>query len=80
MTNPFDDADGTFLVLVNDEGQHSLWPAFADVPAGWKVVLEETDRQTCLDYIERHWTDLRPPSLREAMEMVGQDGTDGSSA
>lgn len=67
-------------MLINDEEQYSLWPAFADVPAGWKVVLEETDRQTCLDYIERHWTDLRPRSLREAMEKVGQDGTDGSSA
>ncbi|MEU6753945.1 MbtH family protein, partial [Spirillospora sp. NPDC046719] len=35
MTNPFDDPDGTFLVLVNAEGQHSLWPEFADVPSGW---------------------------------------------
>jgi len=34
-TNPFDDDDGRFFVLVNDEEQHSLWPAFADVPAGW---------------------------------------------
>ncbi len=34
MTNPFDDPDGTFYVLVNDEGQHSLWPTFADVPQG----------------------------------------------
>ncbi|MEU7735437.1 MbtH family protein, partial [Streptomyces griseus] len=31
MTNPFEDEDGTYLVLVNDEGQHSLWPAFAEV-------------------------------------------------
>ncbi|MGW3730031.1 MbtH family protein, partial [Streptomyces sp. NPDC000851] len=36
-TNPFDDADGRFLVLVNDEGQHSLWPSFADVPGGWTI-------------------------------------------
>ncbi len=34
MTNPFDDEDGEFLVLVNDEGQHSLWPAQLAVPAG----------------------------------------------
>lgn len=34
MTNPFEDENGTFLVLVNDEGQYSLWPAFLDVPAG----------------------------------------------
>ena len=31
MTNPFDDEDGTFLVLLNDEEQYSLWPAFIDV-------------------------------------------------
>ena len=43
MSNPFDDTEGTFLVLVNEEGQHSLWPAFAEVPAGWTVVLAEKD-------------------------------------
>lgn len=66
-TNPFDDENGTFSVLVNDEGQHSLWPVFAAVPAGWTVVLAETDRASCLEYIEREWTDLRPRSLREAL-------------
>lgn len=65
-TNPFDDDDGTFLVLVNDEDQHSLWPAFADVPAGWRVVYGTADRAACLVYIDRHWTDTRPKSLREA--------------
>lgn len=33
-TNPFDDENGTFHILVNDEEQHSLWPAFVEVPAG----------------------------------------------
>ncbi|MFB7938266.1 MbtH family protein, partial [Streptomyces sp. NPDC056049] len=33
--NPFDNAENPFHVVVNDEGQHSLWPAFAAVPAGW---------------------------------------------
>ncbi|QRN79648.1 MAG: MbtH family protein, partial [Nocardiopsis sp. BM-2018] len=35
MTNPFDDTEGSFLVLVNDEDQYSLWPGFAQVPQGW---------------------------------------------
>lgn len=69
-TNPFDDANGTFHVLVNDEEQHSLWPTFTQVPAGWRVVFGEAGRQECLEYIERHWTDLRPKSLREAMAGV----------
>ncbi|MFF2011020.1 MbtH family protein [Streptomyces sp. NPDC058195] len=62
-TNPFDDPEGRFLVLVNDEGQHSLWPSFAEVPGGWTVALAERDRAACLEYIEANWTDLRPRSL-----------------
>jgi MbtH protein len=67
MTNPFDDPDGRFLVLVNHEGQYSLWPSFSEVPAGWSVEVPETDRQTCLDHIEARWTDMRPRSLVEKM-------------
>jgi MbtH protein len=66
-TNPFDDEDGSFFVLVNDEHQHSLWPAFIEVPAGWTVVHGEDSRAACLDYVERNWTDMRPRSLVEAM-------------
>ncbi len=65
--NPFDDDNGTFYVVVNDEDQHSLWPAFATVPAGWRAVFGEDSRVNCLAYVEEHWTDLRPRTLREAM-------------
>ncbi|MER7053674.1 MULTISPECIES: MbtH family protein [unclassified Streptomyces] len=67
-TNPFDDTDGRFRVLVNDEGQHSLWPSFAEVPGGWTTVFEENTRDACLEYVESHWTDLRPRSLAESMD------------
>ncbi|MQY11004.1 Protein MbtH [Streptomyces sp. RB5] len=67
MVNPFDDDESVFLVLVNSEGQHSLWPAFADVPAGWDRVFGEATRQECLAHIESSWTDMRPRSLVEAM-------------
>ncbi|MEU1290707.1 MbtH family protein [Kitasatospora sp. NPDC005856] len=67
MTNPFDDPDANYLVLVNEEGQHSLWPVFVDVPAGWTPVFGEAARQECLDFIEKSWTDMRPKSLIEAM-------------
>ncbi|MGW7488582.1 MbtH family protein [Streptomyces sp. NPDC054786] len=68
MQNPFENPDGRFLVLRNDEGQHSLWPAFAEIPQGWTTVHDEADRQTCLDHIEAQWTDIRPLSLIAAME------------
>jgi MbtH protein len=63
MANPFDDPAGRFLVLTNDEGQHSLWPTFAAVPAGWRVVFGEDDRDACVAWVDAHWTDLRPRSL-----------------
>jgi MbtH protein len=68
MTNPFEDADASYLVLINDEGQHSLWPVFADVPEGWETIFGEAPRQDCLDFIETNWTDMRPRSLIKAME------------
>ncbi|MEU1389111.1 MULTISPECIES: MbtH family protein [unclassified Nonomuraea] len=62
--NPFDDPDGRFLVLANDEDQHSLWPSFADVPDGWSVRFGPDGRAACLAYVQASWTDLRPRSLR----------------
>jgi MbtH protein len=68
MPNPFDDADATFFVLVNDEAQYSLWPEFAAVPDGWTVVHGTDGRAACLDHINDHWLDMRPRSLVIAME------------
>jgi MbtH protein len=66
--NPFDDEQGSFAVLVNDELQHSLWPASFDVPAGWQVVFGPGPRPDCLSYVETHWTDIRPASLVRDIE------------
>lgn len=68
MTNPFDDSEGSFLVLVNDENQHSLWPSFVEVPQGWRVVYGEDSREACLAYVDTHWTDMRPRSLIESLD------------
>jgi MbtH protein len=68
MTNPFDDEDGVFLVLINEEAQYSLWPSFAPVPAGWTVVLADSSRADALAYVNEHWTDMRPKSLADAMD------------
>lgn len=62
--NPFEDESASFFVLVNDEGQHSLWPARNDVPAGWSVVHGEASRAECLEFVESSWVDMRPKSLQ----------------
>ena len=56
--NPFDDDTIQHRVLVNDEGQYSLWPSFAEVPAGWTVAHGPTDRTECIEYVERTWVGL----------------------
>ncbi|WP_434599549.1 MbtH family protein [Streptomyces sp. A5-4] len=68
MTNPFEDEDGQFLVLVNIEEQYSLWPREVAVPDGWAVGHGPDSRAECLQYVERTWTDMRPASLRRAQQ------------
>jgi uncharacterized protein YbdZ (MbtH family) len=68
MANPFDNQDGTFLVVVNHENQHSLWPADIAVPGGWTIAHDADTRAACLGYVEQHWTDLRPASLIAASQ------------
>jgi MbtH protein len=60
MTNPLEDPDAQYCALINDQDQYSLWPAAIEVPAGWTVAHGPTDRQSCVDHIEVHWTDMRP--------------------
>ena len=67
-TSPFDDEAGSFRVLRNDEGQHSLWPDFIEIPAGWLAKHGCDTRAACLAYIEQNWTDMRPNSLVLTME------------
>ena len=72
MTNPFEDENGGFHVLINEEGQHSLWPSFIEVPQGWRIIHESDNRAACLDFINKNWTDMRPTSLIKRMNETGQ--------
>ena len=67
MTNPFESETGAYLVLSNEEGQHSLWPIEIKVPAGWEQRFGPEDKASCLAFVERNWTDMRPRSLVAAM-------------
>lgn len=68
MQNCFDREDGQFIVLVNAEEQYSLWPHWKDIPGGWSNTGMSGNKQECLDYVEEHWTDMRPLSLRKWMQ------------
>ena len=57
-----------YQVLVNTEEQYSLWLAGQVIPNGWRQVGPKGQKQVCLDYVKEVWTDMRPLSVRKAME------------
>ena len=63
-----DDTAAIFDVVINDEEQYSIWPEYRPLPAGWSKVGHRGPKADCLAHIETVWTDMRPRSLRLAME------------
>ena len=65
-----DDDTQTYLVVLNDEEQYSIWPAGRDIPPGWRTDGCSGSKADCLAHIDEVWTDMRPLSLRRAMEQA----------
>ncbi len=59
---------GTLKVVVNDEEQYSIWPADRENAAGWKDAGTSGTKDECLAWINENWQDMRPASLRKAMD------------
>jgi len=57
-----------WTVLINDEGQYSLHPHELGVPGGWREAGFTGERDDCRRYVDEHWTDQRPASLRRALD------------
>ncbi|QNP74888.1 MbtH family NRPS accessory protein [Streptomyces roseirectus] len=60
-----------WTVVVNDEEQYSVWAGDRDIPAGWRESGMRGTKEECLSHIDRVWTDMRPLSLRLAMDSAG---------
>ena len=64
MTDHWSRDGDYFKVLINTEGQYSLWPSEKEIPGGWDQVGEKGTREECLELVETKWTDMRPNSLK----------------
>ena len=62
-----EDPNTQYLVLMNCEEQYSLWLDGMEIPRGWTDTGVAGDKKTCLDYVGKVWTDMRPLSLRRYM-------------
>jgi MbtH protein len=54
------------VVVVNEEGQYSVWAEGSDLPAGWRAEGTRGTKRDCLAHIAQVWKDMRPLSLRGA--------------
>ncbi len=66
-----DEDDRRYKVVVNHEEQYSIWLADRENPPGWRDAGFEGLKPECLAWVDEHWTDMRPLSLRKAMEQQG---------
>lgn len=57
-----------YKVVVNHEGQYSVWPADRENPVGWSDGGKSGPKAECLAYVNEVWTDMRPLTLRKSME------------
>ena len=69
MSTADNDQAERFVVVVNDEDQHALWPEFADVPKGWALKFGPEPKDACLEFVRQNWVDMRPKSLQEASHL-----------
>lgn len=66
--------DTVYNVVVNHEEQYSIWPADRENALGWTAVGKSGSKAECLAYIKEVWTDMRPLSLRKAMDQSATHG------
>jgi len=59
-------SDARYRVLINDEEQYGIYPAGRGIPRGWREAGFEGVETECVSYVDEHWTDMRPLSLRQA--------------
>ncbi|WP_328904045.1 MbtH family NRPS accessory protein [Streptomyces sp. NBC_00441] len=56
-----------YLVAINDEEQHALWPAETPLPAGWRPEGFRGTEEECVAHVDQVWPDIRPLSLRRRL-------------
>ncbi|MGH3256682.1 MAG: amino acid adenylation domain-containing protein [Streptosporangiaceae bacterium] len=74
MNDPGNTTQDAFTVVVNGAGQHSLWRASAEPPAGWRRRSAVMTRSACLDAIAGAWPDIAPARVRVPGSPSGSAG------
>lgn len=62
------DTQDDYIVLVNEQEQHGLWPSFKDIPEGWTQVGPTGSKEDCAAWVDENWTDVTPLNARVATQ------------
>jgi MbtH protein len=68
MTHDIQQDTTIYRAVVNHEEQYSIWPKTKELPPGWRDAGKEGPKADVLAFIDEVWTDMRPLSLRQAMD------------
>jgi MbtH protein len=63
-----DEPTDAWTVLINDEEQYGLFPSSLPTPDGWRKAGCTGTADQCKEFVDKEWTDMRPLSLRRAIE------------
>ena len=59
-----------YKVVVNDEGQYSIWLAHRANAPGWRDAGRSGSKEECLGFVREVWVDMRPLSLQRHMQAM----------
>jgi MbtH protein len=69
MSDYSDNQNSTiYKVVMNHEEQYSIWPVKKPNPLGWIDGGKSGSKEECLSFIKQVWVDMRPVSLRKALD------------
>ena len=60
FSNPFDNPQGQFYILRNEQQQYSLWPHHCALPKGWSVECPPQSLEACNAWLAENWSTLTP--------------------
>lgn len=71
--------ENTYIVTVNDAGQHAIWPAGRPLPPGWQPRSPALAGSAARDRVVASWPDITPAGVRGTGSGAGGNGPHGPS-
>jgi amino acid adenylation domain-containing protein/thioester reductase-like protein len=71
--SPWSRPGDAYVIAVNEDEQHAVWPNALPLPVGWRQESAAMNRPACLADIAATWKDIAPATLRRPAETSGSN-------